>query len=527
MSFLDHLFHQLEHHPDRAAIDVVRGSDIHRTDGRALLTEIARARAHLAEAGVRPGDRVALLAANGPRWVAADLAALALGAVAVPLYDQQAPAELVRILRDAQPALLVAGTDALADAIRTAWPDGVAIVTFDALFAGPSAATSPPAPRADDDPVAIVYTSGTSGEPKGVILTAGGFGFTIPRTIDRLEAAVPALPDEPADAPDRVYHFLPLCFAASRMMLWTQLSRPNPIVLSSDPRDLARELGTVRPHYFLTVPMILERIRAGVDAKVRARGAAVTALYARGLAAAAGTRRRDRWVARLADRLVFRGIRQAIGPALRLLISGSAPLAEDTQRWFAAIGLPVLQAYGLTETTGIVTLDVPGRVVPGKVGIALPGVETRLTDAGELAVRGPNLFAGYWRRPADTAAVVRDGWFHTGDLVEIDADGNHKIVGRSKNLIVPQSGHNIAPEPLEERFLAACAASGNPVSHCLVVGHARPYVAVVVPPGADGARPDPARVDQILAPLDAELPRYRRIKRAIFVDEPFTAVLDS
>ncbi|MBK8240842.1 MAG: AMP-binding protein [Deltaproteobacteria bacterium] len=205
-------------------------------------------------------------------------------------------------------------------------------------------------------------------------------------------------------------------------------------------------------------------------------------------------------------------MKQKIGPNLDFLICGSAPLAVETQRWFQMLGIPVYQAYGLTETTGIVSLDEPDRVVAGRVGIPLPGVETKITDEGELIVRGPNIFQGYWELPEETAQAIRDGWFHTGDQVDVERE-NLRIIGRIKNLIVPESGHNIAPEPLEEKFMAACPA----VTQCMVVGHARPFVAILLP-----GKPDAAAVERAIEQINADLPAYRRIRRAIFVDEAFS-----
>jgi long-chain acyl-CoA synthetase len=510
--FLECIFEHLETKPERAAIVEVHGTELRQSDGRALLDLIARARAFVAGAGVQPGDRVAILAPNSVRWVCADLAALASGAIVVPLYDKQEPKELAVMLRSSQPTLLLAGSRELADTIATAWPEHQRIATFDEVFeAEPSKAGLHAI--APTDPVAIIYTSGTSGEPKGVVLTRANVDFMIPRTIDRLGKVAGKRDDA-----DRVFHFLPLCFAASRMMLWTQLSRPNPIMLSTDLGNLVQEMATAKPNYFLNVPAVLERIRNGVGAKIRERGGIAASLYERGMSAYRAVIEGkagffDRVALGLAEKVVFSRIKKTIGENLEFLISGSAPLNEETQRWFQMLGIPVYQAYGLTETTGIVSLDEPGEVVPGRVGIALDGVETKVTDEGELIVRGPHIFSGYWQKPDETATSIRDGWFHTGDQVDIDARGNIKIIGRIKNLIVPESGHNIAPEPLEEKFLAACPVA----TQCMVVGHARPFVAILLTGG-----PDKALVERALEQVNADLPAYRRIRRPIFVAETFT-----
>jgi long-chain acyl-CoA synthetase len=512
MNFLERIFDNLQHAPERATLTEVHGTELREHDGGALLDLVARARGFVAGCGVVPGDRVAVLAPNSARWVCADLAALACGAITVPLYDKQEPNELAVMLRSAQPELLLAGSQELADSIADAWPEHGRIATFDEAFeTEPSKAGLHP--LAEGDTVAIIYTSGTSGEPKGVMLSRANIDFMLPRTMARLDKVVTK-----KDGPDRVFHFLPFCFAASRMMLWTQLSRPNPLMISTDLTKLVQEIATAKPNYFLNVPAVLERIRNGVGAKIRERGGFALRLYERGIAAhkAASEGRAgifDRMALAAASTVVFSKIRRTIGADLEFLISGSAPLAEETQRWFQMLGIPVYQAYGLTETTGIVSLDEPDKVVPGRVGIPLDGVETKVGDDGELLVRGPNIFAGYWQKQDETARVMESEWFHTGDQVEIDERHNIRIIGRIKNLIVPESGHNIAPEPLEEKFLAACPTAAQ----CMVVGHARPFVAILVP----GPVPED-EVEHAIEVVNADLPAYRKIRRAISVDEAFT-----
>ncbi len=511
MHFLERIFDNFQNSPNRAELVEVHGRELVAHDGRAMVGLIARARGFVAAAGIQPGDRVALLAPNSAKWVATDLAILAHGAIVVPLYDKQEPKDLAVMLRNAEPKLLVAATRELADSIAAAWPEHGRIAVFDEVFeAEPS--NGGIHPIAGPDPVAIIYTSGTSGEPKGVVLSRANLDFMIPRTIERLAQVAGK-----HDRVDRVFHFLPLCFAASRMMLWTQLSRPNPIMLSTDLTQLVVEMAAAKPHYFLNVPAVLERIKTGVGAKIKDRGGLAESLYERGIEAYRAVTSHtagflDRATLGLAERVVFAKIKRTIGENLEFLISGSAPLAEDTQRWFQMLGIPVYQAYGLTETTGIVSLDEPDCVVPGRVGVALGGIETRISEEGELLVRGENIFAGYWKKPDETAKVMQDGWFHTGDQVEIK-DGNIQIIGRIKNLIVPESGHNIAPEPLEEKFLVACPE----VTQCVVVGHARPFIAIVIP-----GTPKREAVDRALELVNADLPAYRRIRRAILVDEAFS-----
>lgn len=486
---------QLWKHLDRAEplVADVRDGAVHAVTGRELGAAIGAARVGLRARGVGSGDRVVWVAQNSVAWVALDLAILAEGAIGVPLYDRLSAAEIAAIVRDCAPVLVVVADPLLGQTLAPMI--GVPWVGLDALgaVAGP---VGRPVPRAGADPVTLVYTSGTSGEPKGVILTAGNLGFVVPAAAAALAAAV-------GDVEDRVLHYLPLCFAGSRIVAWTCLVRGRLLLLVADPATLVDAVPIAAPHWFLNVPMVLDRIRRGAEQAIAARRAPVRALYRRGL-------RGRGWSARVADRLVFRAIRRRLGPNLRFVVSGSAPLSHETQRWFETIGIPVLQVYGLTETTAIATMDDPEAVIAGRVGVALDGVELRITD-GELEVRGPNVFAGYWGRPEATAAALVDGWLRTGDQAELRG-GSLRILGRTRDLLVPTSGHNVAPEPLEERLL------GIPgVEQAVVVGHGRPHLTALVVGDAE-----PAELGAALEAINAELPHYRRVRRIHRCAEPFT-----
>ena len=219
------------------------------------------------------------------------------------------------------------------------------------------------------------------------------------------------------------------------------------------------------------------------------------------------------WLA-LGRVLIFRKIRDRFGPHLRALICGSAPLAPETQQFFLMLGIPVLQAYGLTETTGICTLDDPRvPVEPGYVGAAITGIEMKLAENDEIVVRGPHIFRGYWNRPEETARVLQDGWFHTGDQGEVNVRGNWRISGRIKNLIILNSGHNIAPEPIEEKLARLLPA----VQQVVVVGNGRGYLCVLVTGAVE-----PAAVQSALDAVNPELPHYRQIREFTIVDDAFT-----
>jgi long-chain acyl-CoA synthetase len=289
--------------------------------------------------------------------------------------------------------------------------------------------------------------------------------------------------------------------------------------MNTDLTKLAGELRTVAPDYFVNVPALLERVRRAVDEQLWKTGGMILALYSR--AKAAYMRKQEGrtifldslWLG-LANAMVFPAIRKKmIGPNLKALICGSAPLGLDTQLYFMMLGIPVLQVYGLTETTGICTLDNPGHVEPGRVGPAITGIEMKLGENHEIMVRGPNLFPGYWNRPEETAKVLRDGWFYTGDQGEVNAAGNWKIVGRIKNLVILNSGHNIAPEPIEEEILERLPGGKQVV----LVGNGRSYLSALV---AGGVGPD--EVQAALEAVNAGLPHYKQVRSFRVILEPFT-----
>jgi long-chain acyl-CoA synthetase len=312
---------------------------------------------------------------------------------------------------------------------------------------------------------------------------------------------------------------LPTCFAGSWILLLTCLARGSVLTLSTDLTRLADELQLASPDYMLNVPVLLERMRAGTEAQIAQKGGAAQKIFEKGRTA--WLRRQSGealgladslWLA-LAERLVFRVIRRKIGPNLRALICGSAPLARETQLFFMMLGLPVLQVYGLTETTAICTMDDPAHLTPGRVGPAIPGIEMRLGANDEILVRGPNIFPGYWNRPAESQAVFVDGWFRTGDQGEVDAEGNWAIIGRIKNLLIPASGHNIAPEPIEDAIRKALPAANQ----VMLVGNDRPFLAAILT--GDLRREE---VQAALEAVNASLPHYKRVRGFHISAEPFT-----
>lgn len=511
MSFIDAIHHNLSTLGNRPLVVEIHGQRAVETSANALKELVVRARGYLESHAVEAGDRVALIAHNGARWAACDVAILGAGAIVVPMYDRQASEELAGMLKNCETKLVLVDTDKLKQELVAA---GVVakIGLLDEVFAHAPGSFAPVA-RSESDRVTMIYTSGTSGEPKGVLYTVANVDFMLARTIDGLREMCGSRAES-----DRVFHYLPFCFAGSRIQLWTQLFRGNAIMVSTDLNNLVQEMSTAVPHYFLNVPALLERIRLGVSNKLKERGGIAFALYQAAIeanqnVAANRATLRDRVGLLLAQRIVFPKIRQQIGKNLEFLICGSAPLSEETQRWFYLIGIPVYQVYGLTETTAIVTMDKLGLAQPGFVGRAIKGVEMKVTEEGELVCRGPNIFPEYWKRPEATAHAIRDGWFHSGDMAELSPAGDLKIVGRLKDLLVPESGHNVAPGPIEEKVVAY----GDGITQAMVVGHAKPYLSVIIT--GDVAED---KVKVALDRVNEELPHYRRLRRFYIAPEPFT-----
>ncbi len=513
MTFLETIFARLERAADTPILQECRDGETLVVTASDLLAMVGKARAFLSTKGLRKGDRCALLAHNQVRWIAADLAMMAEGLIVVPLYARQAPLELATMIEDSSASVVCCGNQELRDRLHRAWPEIPETYLFEQIFATHASAAGK-VQMAESDPVTIIYTSGTSGEAKGVVLNTGNIGHTLGSTAARLDQLMAG-----RDAQDRVFHYLPFCFAGSWMMLLTCLCRGSLLTLSTDLAKLSGEMRIASPDYFLNVPQLLERMRKAVDEQLWKTGGAAQLIYSR--AKVAWIRKyegqpkfADSFWLKLASSFVFPTIRQKmLGKNLKALISGSAPLRLETQLYFAMLGTPVLQVYGLTETTAICTLDDPEQVEPGRVGPAIPGIEMKLAENDEIIVRGANIFPGYWNRPEDTAQALRDGWFHTGDQGEVNSSGNWRIIGRIKNLIILGSGHNVAPEPIEDALVGRIAGAQQVV----VVGNGRGYLSAIVT-GAVAAE----KVQEAIEDVNGQLPHYKQVHAFHIRSEPFS-----
>jgi long-chain acyl-CoA synthetase len=518
MNFIENILDRLTQTPNRTILREARNGQFVNATANELLTLIDSARKFIRQAGLKKGDRCGLLAPNSIRWAALDLALMAEGVIVVPLYSRQAPHELVNLLRDCGAALVCCSDNSLRDGLAEHWTgNDLRLKLFDEIFAAAPAGDDnrQPVPLKDSDIATVIYTSGTSGEPKGVTLNVGNITFMLGCTNQRLDRLMEG---ESEKAPDQVFHYLPFCFAGSWILLLTCLSRNSLLTLSTDLNRLADELKMAAPQYFLNVPALLERIRTGVESQIAQKPGIIQKIYSNG---------REAWMRReegkpagfdglwfaLADTLIFSSIKKKIGPNIKALICGSAPLPKETQLFFSMLGIRVLQVYGLTETTAICTMDDPHDFTPGRVGPAIPGVEMKLGQGDEILVRGPHIFAGYWNKPEATAETMLGDWFRTGDQGEIDEKGNWAIIGRIKNLIILNSGHNIAPEPIEEKVLMNLPG----VQQCVVMGNGRSFLTALITGNVTDQQ-----VELALNTVNQQLPHYKRIHAFHVNKDPLT-----
>ncbi|HEX8497980.1 MAG TPA: AMP-dependent synthetase/ligase [Actinomycetales bacterium] len=439
-------------------------------------------------AGVEVGDRVGIMSKTRYEWTLADFALWTAGAVGVPIYETSSPAQVAWILSDADAVGCVVETSAhvtRVSGVRDELPQlrDVWAIEGDGLTALAATGTDVPddelTRRQDqltpDSLATLIYTSGTTGRPKGCMLTHGNF-------IAECSSAVEHLPElfEPEDASTLL--FLPLAHVFGRMIQVAVIMRG--VKLShSDPARLVKDLAATSPTFVLSVPQVFEKIyetarrKAVADGKGRIfeRAAAVASQYSRALEdGGPGLLLRGQHA--LFDRLVYTKLRAAFGGKAQWAVSGGAPLGARMGHFFRGIGITVFEGYGLTETTAAAAANHRVGTRIGTVGKALPRFELKVADDGEILIRGGHVFTGYWRDESATREVLdADGWFHSGDLGTLDADGFLTITGRSKEIIVTAGGKNVAPAALEDVLRA------HPVvAQAMVVGDRRTYVAALV-----------------------------------------------
>lgn len=524
-------------------------------DWRVMAERVDRLRAALAAEDLEPGERVAMMLENGPDWIAFDLAAQGLGLVSVPLYVDDRPDNVAFILsetgtrllllqngpqwRRLEPVLSTNAVESLRRIVtlgRLATTDPRVMSMEDWLAAGPGDA--PPAPPiAPDDLATIVYTSGTTGRPKGVMLSH--------RNIIANAHAAGSLIDFGPD--DRFLSFLPLSHMLERTAGFVlPMLCGSEVTFARSVQQLGEDLHEQRPTVLISVPRIYERVARRIQSGLARKGRLARALFRTavnvGWRAFEHRQGRADWhpsllLQPLLHRLVGRPVLERLGGRLRLAICGGAPLPPDIARLFIGLGLPLLQGYGLTETAPVISVGRPDDNLPASVGQPLPGVEVRLGEQDELQVRGPSVMLGYWHNTAATRALfTEDGWLRTGDQARFDADGRIFITGRIKDILVLASGEKAPPADMELALL------GDPLfEQVMVIGEGRAHLALLAVLNPEESEPlirtagvDPAspealadrRVEKaVLARANRALyafPGYSKLRRALLVDKAWS-----
>ncbi len=501
-----------EKFPDRPAADLQRQDDVQRLSYREMAELSARAAAWIAARGVRPGERVAILAENDPMWCGAYLGILRAGAVAVPLDTNYSPAQVAKLLKDCGAAALFT-SDRFAAAARAALAEyrDLPLARMHADFEGLAAApVTPPAVRADD-PAVILYTSGTTADPKGVVLTHANVMAERAAVFERIHV----------DERDAILSVLPLFHALAQIAnLLLPLSVGARVVFleTLNTTELTRALRERSITAFVCVPQFFYLLHERIEHELRALPFPARAFVR--LAAAVNLRLR-RALRINPGRLLFHRIHASLGPTLRILITGGARFDPEINRALYALGFSIQQAYGLTECCGGATVTLAGDPHLASVGPALSGVDVRIAPSegadGEVLIRGGIVMRGYYNRPEQNASTLADGWLHTGDLGYLDSGGRLYITGRSKEIIVLGSGKNIYPEEIEAHY------EKSPfIQELCVVGLSRPgeptseRLHALVKPDADAMRARGAiNIRELLRfeieSLSVQLPAHKRI----------------
>jgi long-chain acyl-CoA synthetase len=446
----------------------------------------------LVAAGVRPGDRVALLSRTRYEWGLADYAILAVGAATVPIYETSSAEQIAWILSDSEAVAAIVETGrhgALVESVRADCPGVRHVWQIEAAGGAPGAVEALTALGADtpadevrarsaavraDDLATLIYTSGTTGRPKGCELTHRNL-------VAEVKAATHVLSDLLNERGSTLL-FLPLAHVFGKVIQCGALYKRTVVGHTSDVKQLLPDLASFQPTFILSAPRVFEKVFN--SARQRAHDSGKGRIFDLAAdAAVAWSRAKDtggpglalRLQHALFDRLVYRKLRDVVGGKVVAAVSGAAPLGERLGHFFRGVGLPVLEGYGLTETTAGVTLNAVSAQRVGTVGRPVPGQSVRIADDGEVLVKGPIVFRRYWKNAAATAEALEDGWFHTGDIGELDDAGFLRITGRKKELIVTAGGKNVAPAVLEDRLRA------HPlISQCMVVGDGQPFIGTLV-----------------------------------------------
>jgi long-chain acyl-CoA synthetase len=545
-------FARAAEHPGEIVLRRRDGSAWRAVTAEEFRDDIVRVARGLIAAGIEPGDRVALMSRTRYEWTLIDYAIWTVGGVTVPIYETSSAEQVEWIVGDAGAKAVFAETErhvATVDSVREKLPalahvwsiDGgaVDILAEQGAGIGDEPIEERRRGRGSGDLATIIYTSGTTGRPKGCELTHANFVELSRNAIGGALAEIVQV------GGGSTLLFLPLAHVFARFIQVLCVEAGVTLGHAPDVSNLVEDLGSYQPTFLLAVPRVFEKVYNGAEQKASADGkgkifhaAADTAVaYSRALddgGPGLGLRLKHG----LFDRLVYGKLRAAVGGQVTYAVSGGAALGERLGHFFRGVGITILEGYGLTETTAPATVNTPAEVRIGTVGRPLPGVTVAVAEDGEILVKGINVFQSYWHNEAASKESLDDGWFHTGDLGSLDADGYLKITGRKKEILVTAGGKNVAPAPLEDRLRA------HPlISQCLVVGDGRPFISCLItldeealgPWKAQHGKPenmtvaelreDPEivkEIDAAVAAANASVSRAESIRKYRILDVDFT-----
>jgi long-chain acyl-CoA synthetase len=512
----------------------------------------------LRDLGFGRGEKMIILSENRPEWTMADFAAICQGGITVPVYATLV-AEQARYIIDDSDATVIVASDAeqgakveavratlskvkqfitLAPQAPSGWTTFAEVCARGAKLDGADPGLFERLAREakPDDIASIIYTSGTTGFPKGVLLTHDNFITNIVTVSTIIEFS----------AKDTVLSFLPLSHVLERMVTFTYIYKGCSIGYAECIDTVAQNLLEIRPHIMVSAPRVFEKIYAKVIDTVLAGSGLKRKIFFWALETGKAVSRRKlagkpvggglELKRKIAHKLVFHKILEKTGGRVRFFVSGGAPLSQDIAEFFHALGLMILEGYGLTETSPVVAVNTFEKLRFGSVGPVIPGVEVRIAADGEILVKGPNVMKGYYKKPAETAEAFEDGWFKTGDIGKIDPDGYLVITDRKKDLIITAGGKNVAPQPIENILKT------NPyVSNIVVIGDRRRFISALVVPNFEKLEPwakeagiaaatraelvkNPLAVGLLQAEIDkvtAQFSSYERIKKIALLERDF------